>query len=189
MGKEQSQPSASFEFTEHEKLYDRISDTRLKALLADNHTTIHTIELSTNNYGEFVFLTISREMDGQRTVVTFWGLGFHEYRERWITDHWSWYTSHSTTDAIKQRLPVKQAETILRQRQEEIASYVSKDTQTQRGQLFELLADLTDDDGAWVELEDLGEAADWLIGADAAGEPDERDKLPQTRPMFDEDTE
>lgn len=31
------------------------------------------------------------------------------------------------------------------------------------GRLFEMLADLTDEDGAYTELEDLGGLADWLL--------------------------
>jgi len=36
--------------------------------------------------------------------------------------------------------------------------------QSARGRLFEMLADLTDEDGALAELEDLGDAADFLDG-------------------------
>jgi len=36
--------------------------------------------------------------------------------------------------------------------------------QTEYGQIFDMLADLTDEDGALAEIEDLGDIAVWLLG-------------------------
>ena len=48
-GKEQHQPGDPFGLTEHEKLWDRISDTRFHALIEDPATTIHTMRIDANN--------------------------------------------------------------------------------------------------------------------------------------------
>jgi hypothetical protein len=49
---------------------------------------------------------------------------------------------------------------------EEISPHISDKTQTNRGQLFEMLADLTDEDGALAEIQDLGHLEDWLLGSE-----------------------
>ena len=51
---------------------------------------------------------------------------------------------------------------IVQRRRENITPGVREDTQTERGILFELLADLTDEDGALAELEDLDNLYDFL---------------------------
>ena len=38
----------------------------------------------------------------------------------------------------------------------DISAYLSKDTQSDQGRMFESLADLTDDDAALSEMQDLG---------------------------------
>ncbi len=55
---------------------------------------------------------------------------------------------------------------LLKQRQEEIAPEIRLDTQSERGRLFEQLADLTDDDAAYSEMEDFGDDLDALLGDD-----------------------
>ena len=49
-----------------------------------------------------------------------------------------------------------QANTLIDERYQKIAPYIEEDTQTKRGQLFEIFAEILDEDGALVELEDLG---------------------------------
>ena len=50
------------------------------------------------------------------------------------------------------------AREILKQREEEVAAYATEDNQSERGRLFEVLADMGDDDAALTEIEDL---EDW----------------------------
>jgi hypothetical protein len=54
---------------------------------------------------------------------------------------------------------------------EDIKPDIRHDTQTNRGKLFEMLADLTDEDGALAELQNLENIADWLVN-DSADEPE-----------------
>ena len=162
-GTERPQPT-SFEFTEREHLYDQLSHARFMELLADEQTTIHAAELSENSYGAFLFVTISRPKADKRTYLTIYGLGYHEYRERWITEVWSWYEAMETPKLQAQRLTREEVEHTLSQRQEEIRPYLNQHAQSKRGLLYEILAEFTDEDGAISELEDLGDDADWLLG-------------------------
>lgn len=157
MSKEQPQPQEPFAFTEQEKLWDKISDSRFRALLNDPGTTIHKADLDSNNYGEFLFVTVSRAEEGRQQALTFYGYGYHEHRERWFIEEWAWYTTNLFPKTLEQRLTRQEAEQLLETRQQEIAPFVVKDQQTGRGKLFEMIADLTDDDGAISEMEDLGD--------------------------------
>lgn len=156
MTKETPQASSGFGFTERERLFERISDKRFKALLADERTAVHHIEVSSNNYGEFLFVTMSRPVGQDRSFLTFWGLGFHERRERWLTDEWRWYETQQFLHQIPQKIAPEDAQALIQERIDEIAPYVTPPHPSKRAKLFEMLADLTDEDGAETDLEDLG---------------------------------
>ena len=64
-------PAYGFGFTEREKLWDRVSDERMRALVFDDNTTIHQLTIDGNNYGEFLFLTVSRPAQQGRECITF----------------------------------------------------------------------------------------------------------------------
>lgn len=157
MSKEAPRPhDQGFTFTEREQLYYRISHERFRTMFDDKTTTIHRIEVSYNSYGEFLFVTASQETEHGRQPITFYGLGFHDYRGRWISKEWFWYKANAHPATTTRIVPKAEAQEALNQRLEEITPYVTEDQQTRRDQLFELLADLTDDDGALAEMDDLG---------------------------------
>lgn len=160
MSIERSQPSQPFEFTEREKLYDQISHKRLLTLLVDEQTHIHEAELSENSYGEFLFITVSRPSEKQRTYYTLYGMGYHEYRERWITDLWSWFRSERMPSLEAKRMTQEEVMQIIDTRLAAIRPGLETPTQTPRGLLYEMLAEIADEDGAISELEDL---ADWFF--------------------------
>jgi len=166
--KEQPSPSEGFPFTERERLFNRISDPRFQALIFDPQTRIHTAELSSNRYGEFLFVTASRPIGTSRTVTTFYGYGFHDQRERWITQEWFWYPEPPRTETMQRTLAPESLQALLQARRAEIAPHLQEDPQTRRGELFELIADLTDEDGAMAEMEDLE-----YLGFDFDAEDDE----------------
>jgi len=112
-----------------------------------------------------MFITTSRPGEKGRIYMTFYGLGYHEHRERWITEEWYWYQANPHPKLIRNKLEKEAAQELLEQRMEEISPHISDKTQTNRGQLFEMLADLTDEDGALAEIQDLGHLADWLLGS------------------------
>jgi len=95
--------------------------------------------------------------------MTFYGLGYHEHRERWITKEWFWYQAEPFSDVLNKNISKKEAQELLKQRMEEIAPDLGQDTQSERGKLFELLADITDEDGALAEMEDLESLDNWIF--------------------------
>lgn len=103
-------------------------------------------------FGEFLFLTNSRGVGPQSIYMTFYGLGYHKYRERWISDEWFWYQAQEST--VDFSTPTSREEVIeqLEQRLTEVSPNLDKDTQTERGRIFEHLADLFDDDAALAGL-------------------------------------
>ncbi len=158
MSKEVSKSSEGFHFSDNERLFYRIHDRRMGTLLADEMTRVHDVELSSNNYGEFLFVTMSRQDDPEPGYVTFFGLGFHEGRDRWITDEWYWYRGHSRGDIEQQKIASEDAIKLLAERRAEVRAYAEKgNEQSERGKLFDIIADLTDDDAAESELDDLGD--------------------------------
>lgn len=150
--------NAPFEFS------DRVSHSRLLALLNDEQTTIHSVGLSENNYGAFLFVDVSRPRGEATEALTFYGLGYHEHRERWIGDTWSWYRANDYPARQEQRVSREEALSRVEERLEEITPHLGKQTQSPRAQFYEFLADLTDEDGALSEMEDLEGIADWLFG-------------------------
>jgi hypothetical protein len=148
-------PYELFGLTEQEQLSWRVSAERFQSFLDDGQTQVHEIRDTDNSFGNFLFVTTSRPGKQERVCVTFYGLGYHEYRERWITNEWFWYQSRLTPEQKQKRLANDEVQSIMSQRREEISADIRSTSQTDRGRLFELLADLTDEDGALSELEDL----------------------------------
>jgi hypothetical protein len=135
-------PYEEFGLDEKEALYWRVGKERFEELLNDDRTLVHEINESSNSFGDFMFVTTSRPGEKGRIYMTFYSLGFHEHRERWITEEWYWYQANPYPDMLRKKLEKEEAKELLKQRIEEIKPYVSKDTQTNRGKLFEFLADL-----------------------------------------------
>lgn len=148
-------PQEGFAFSERERLFYRVSTKRFQALLNDPQTTIHSVELSTNVYGEYLFVTASRPTAHGHDIISFFGLGFHEYRERWLTEEWFWYDSATYTRILTQTIPKAQFKQMLDQRRSEITPYLSQATQSEQGRLFDVLADVFDEDGTYSAIQDM----------------------------------
>ncbi len=148
-------PAEVFGFTKQEETFYRVKDDRFRALLQDEQTSVHDIQVSTNNYGGFLFVTVSRKTDQGPVAVTFYGLGFHEHRERWITDQWYWYRNNPVSEALRNQVSKQEAEEVLHHRLEMITPYVTDWQPSERAKLFTMIADLTDEDAAYAELGDL----------------------------------
>lgn len=159
-------PEDAFGFSEREQLWDRVSHNHFMQLVGDEATRIHRIELSSNTYGEFLFVTLSRKVGEGPVALTFYGAGYHEQRERWVTDTWAWYETALYGDTAQQTIERDEAIQQINERYAEIASHASENTQTGRGKLFEMLADMTDEDGALAEMDDLGDMADFFDADD-----------------------
>lgn len=155
-------PYELFGFTESEKLRWRVDGNRFEEILMSESTQIHTIKESSNTFGEFLFVTTSRPGNLGHICMTFYGQGFHEYRERWLIDNWFWYQATAQTELRREQIPKEEAQEMLQHHWENIKPHIRLDTQTERGRLFEMLADLTDDDGALAEMEDMDDLLGFL---------------------------
>jgi hypothetical protein len=156
-------PYEIFGLNEKEFLKSRVTDARFNEILEDPQTLIHEFNVSSNNYGEFLFVTTSRIGDQDTIYITFFGLGYHEHRERWFTEEWFWYQSNPRDHQQNKQISKKEAQELLQERLADIRSHIGENTQTERGKLFELLADLTDEDGALSEMEDIEPFIDWIL--------------------------
>ena len=157
-------PYEVYGFEENERLYWRVGEARFLQILADEGTLIHEVLDSSNQYGEFVFVTTSRPGDRGRVAMVFYGLGYHEHRERWILDEWYWYQGSYRPELLRQHIDREEALERLNDRKERLQPQVGESVQTDRGRLFEFLADLTDEDGALAELEDIEDIGALLRG-------------------------
>jgi hypothetical protein len=171
-------PYEIYGLTEHERQYWRLSTERFEEVLEDERNIVHTIKDSSNNYGEFLFVTTSRPGEHGRICMTFYGLGYHEHRERWLHEEWFWYQASANPDLLNQRIEKEKAKKILEQRLADIGHHLGEVTQSERGRLFELLADLTDEDGALAEMEDLENISRFLFD-------DPENQLPPNPPIGD----
>jgi len=152
----QLKPYEIFGITEQEVVRWRVSDEKFKEIIVNPSTTTHTIELSTNAFGEFLFVAASRRRGQQRVCMTFYGFGFHEYRERWICNEWFWYQTPADLVEIQKVLSGEEVVEKLDKRLADISHNFGEDTQTELGRMYEHFADLTDDDAALAEMQDLG---------------------------------
>ena len=124
-------------------------------LLEDEGTAVIRAEISSNSFGEFLFVTTQRGQDNKDDHLTFWGMGYHESRERWIADEWYWYSGATYPQSLRQEITLEETKALIQSRQADIGPEANRATQTGRGRLYEMLADLTDEDGALTELEDF----------------------------------
>lgn len=151
-----------YELTEQENLNRRVIDKRFQEIITDKKTIIHNIQETSNNYGEFLFVTTSRPGDKERISLTFYGQGYHEHRERWISDEWFWYETNLDPIKNQQIIEKDKARELIQQHLNGIQPFIQEKTQSDRGKLFEVLADLTDEDSVLAEMEDLESLTDWL---------------------------
>jgi len=79
---------------------------------------------------------------------------------------------------MEQQFDKEEAKEQIRQRLESIIPYRDQSTQSHRGKVFELLADLTDEDGALAEMEDFESLEDWLGEIEAQVPFEEPPELP-----------
>jgi len=177
----QSKPAETFGFSENEQLFWRVNQDRFQELISDEQTIIHNAIESHNNYGDFFFVTASRPGAEGRIAMTFYGLGYHDYRERWIDKEWFWYQTDWKPEKDKEVISKAEFAEILQKRMDEIGSLIQFDTQSQLGEMFEILADLTDEDGALAEMEDLE-----ILYSDSIWEPDVGDPPENIPSLMDE---
>ncbi len=145
----QPKPYEVFSFSETEVARWRVSDGRLTEILANPATSVHAIESASNTFGEFLFLTASRSTGRQgRIGMTFYGLGYHRYRERWLTDEWFWRQTPASQIVNRSRIPDEEVAQRIARRRAEISDLAEELPQTDLARIFEALADRNDDEFA-----------------------------------------
>ncbi len=137
-------PAEHFGLTEHERLYYRVRHERLVKILDDEGTVVHRSAATSSSTGEFLFLTLSRPGPGERQYLTFYGLGYHEIRERWLLDEWAWHHAHPLPDVRHRRLSKEAVQALVDRRRQVVAPLAAKNVPARRGRLFAMAADLTD---------------------------------------------
>ena len=98
-------------------------------------------------------------------------LPYHEYRERWIADSWQWYDNY-LPEKRQNDVPKDEALSQIKERESYVRANATPPDQSKRAQLYELVADLTDEDGALTELEDF-ENLGWLFLGDPETDDDQ----------------
>src|SRR5688572_8262005 len=76
--------------TRDEKLWDKVSHERLLELIKYSNKVVE-VRRDTNNYGEFLFVIL---VFG-KSVITFWGAGYHENRDSNINSFWYFYNPNN----------------------------------------------------------------------------------------------
>lgn len=109
------------------------------------------VHISTNNYGEFCFFDITTT----HLVLSVWGLGYHEMRERYVTEFELNYANFE--QQIREQPPVNKYNLVqfLIKRKEDDLAYYGKPRPSETGILYGMIADLADDDAAQAEMEDM----------------------------------
>ncbi|MCB9438391.1 MAG: hypothetical protein H6673_15555 [Anaerolineales bacterium] len=150
-------PAEVFGLTDRQQLYYRVSDVWFQAILNHPDTVIHRLDLSQNDFGEYLFVTVSRTVNDEQSVLCFYGLGYHEQREQWITKHWYWYSVHPYSQLTQERVSLEEAHHQLQQRREDLKPLLTQSAPSERAVLFRMLAELTDENNALSELDDFDE--------------------------------
>jgi hypothetical protein len=153
----------TFGLAENEILFNRFGDARLQTLLDSSEVTVHSADVDRNSYGEFLFLTLSKAHLGKRLCLTCYGLGYHEPREMWLQGVWSFYQSDDFSSRQVASLSKTEVQQVLARRRADVERWAqAAPAPSQRALLFGILAELTDEDGALSELEELDEFTEWL---------------------------
>lgn len=133
--------------TENEVLFDRVSSKRLIQIIQNPKHKVLESSRDSNSYGEFRFITIA----DSKKVVTFFGNGFHEYRDRYFAKEWH-IGDDDSLSVWKKRHPRARPldkTKVLQNLRLEIIEYESRNRrhqQSSRGRSFDTFSDLSDDD-------------------------------------------
>lgn len=146
-----------FGITKNEMLWDEISYEHFIEILGKSNVKAIRCERDANTYGDFRFLTLlGKTDDGNLWHLSVYGMGFHEHRETHVIafkiNDCHGFTSHKWEEPGILKTKVK---AILA---EEYADYSAREKADDPGpeaELFGMLADLTDDDGAMSEMSDI----------------------------------
>ena len=132
--------------TEDEELWERVTTERLIEIV--QNADDQRCEVSSNSYGEFLFVDVLYGSD----AYTFYGAGYHEYRGRYYVNEWRVYTS-----SISEGFTMSKEEVIneILRKEDEIRNMPTQ-RRTENQALFDVLADVADDDFVIELMQDFG---------------------------------
>jgi len=129
------------------RIFDKISDNNLVKLLYKSD--IKSAEVSYNHYGEFMFVHFVYK---NKPYFVF-GLGMHEYRQKVYREFWQIESANSFI--VKEpTISLFSVCTKIKQRQVDVDKYLDELKPTKESAAFNLVADIADDDYAYVALRD-----------------------------------
>ena len=130
-------------------LYYTIPHSKFINILQDSQ--IKRVSIGYNNYGEFMFINFSFKDHYYQA----YSLGLHEYRNKIIKNYWYiWELGCNEEIGKKPNIPYKEVLEKIEKRKKEIEKIkpIENDMATM---LYNIVADLTDEDSALVELENI----------------------------------
>lgn len=133
-------------FTHDECLYYNVSHSRFLEFIKNGKIVSNSRD--NNNYGEFRFITILVNRSYGEEAITFYGNGYHEYRET-ISPNWSFNVGNG---CIYRNNPVLNTNKVLKEIESE-RKHLNFDSKPKKN-TFSILADLTDEDGAYTIMQD-----------------------------------
>lgn len=148
---------SQFGLTESEKLWDKVSHKRFMEILNQDDIEVTGIEEGYNNYGEFLFINLTSFSSKRWNVpetITFYGLGYHENADKYLVDTWAFFDANGERNP--RVLSKSSAISKINSRKREIEQEAKDYKQGERGQMFDLLSEMSDDDGATTFMDDLG---------------------------------
>ena len=137
-----------------EVLYDRVKHETLMKLI-DRAEYIYYFNESSNDYGRFLFIGLALRYNNELIPITFYGLGYHELRDKYLVDEWFFYLSNYFMLERRVNMSKEEIKKIIEQKRKELKEIAKNHKPSKRGILFSEIADLTDEDGALSIFEDL----------------------------------
>lgn len=134
-------------FTEHERLFNTVTNERLKEFL-DKYPIIGA-DVDENSYGEFLFITFELPSSDHNSIFTFWSLGVHEYRQQIFDEScWRVHSGIRTSRCVPsgERIPKDKVIKLIQSRKKYLKKLVVRPDR--ESEIFRALADMSDDDYA-----------------------------------------
>lgn len=149
---------ASEILTDRELLFDKISHKRMIQIINKPSVRVVSLKRDSNYHGEFLWISLVHN----NYYFTAYSMGFHEGKDRYITDEWSLVYFEKYSQDIREkrnhvfRMDRQLVLDTIQKEQDECIRYQEKHTTSEEGKLYELIAELSDEDGAYSMLEDFG---------------------------------
>jgi hypothetical protein len=130
-----------------------ITTEALINIINDGNVGVCNCSRSSNSYGDFLFIGLHHIKDD--TYESYYGAGYHEYRERYLNNSWKSYPT--TRDIISYMEKRDVIITVKLNDLEALKGQYSLHEQSENAVLFEELDDMMDDeDCVLCEMQDRG---------------------------------